>query len=198
MAIVTLMTRTIAPLRSSAKPARSGSAAAGPVVEHREARQHAARALQRGRADRVHEHEPLGVASPRRHGGGRRTIEPNECPSRMYGARRADRADERAQPVGVGVDVVRSARKRRRLAEPGQVGRDDADAGQLRDDGLEAVVVAAEAVHGTSTGGIRRAVLPVGGRRCRRRRSRCSHGDASELLGVGGGDHVPVILRRVA
>ena len=90
------------------------------------------------------------------------------------------------------------AREGRRLAESGEVGRDDAEPGQLRDDGLEAVVVAAEAVHEHEHRGIRRAVLPPGGLGAVDVGAVLADGDASELLVVGGGDHVPVILRRVA
>ena len=138
-----------------------------------------------------------GVASPPATAAAT-TIEPNEWP-RMT-APGATAAANAAQPVGVGREVVPAARQRRRLAEPGQVGRDDPDIGQVRDDRLEPVMLAAEAVHGDDRRlGVRGSVHPVRGRRPpSTSTSRRSTGIASSERGVGIGDGHPSSLRVAA
>ncbi len=121
-----------------------GQSRAGPVVEDREAREDAARALERGGADRVHENEPRGGETAR--DGGRRDDRPERVPQHD-GVRRRGGGEGR-EPLRIRGEVVRAPRKRRRLAEAGQIGRDHPHVGEMRDDRLEPVVLAAESVYG--------------------------------------------------
>ena len=95
-------------------------------------------------------------------GDGRRDDDRAERVPEDDGAGRDGRRRTRRSQSAYAVDVVAPAGQRRRLAESGQVGRDDPDAVQVRDDRLESVVLAAEAVHGDDRRlGVRRAVHPV-------------------------------------
>jgi hypothetical protein len=81
--------------------------------------------------------------------------------------------------------------ERGRLAEARQVGHDDADSGEVRDDGLEAVVVAAEAVHREHD----RAVV-VGARRVVGPPRRVAAGDADDGLPHRDGLEEAPVRRR--
>ena len=183
--MVTLMMRTMARLRSSAKPDLLGQGGRRLVVQHREPRHDAAGAAQGRRGDRVHQDHVVDDESGRE--GGRGDDRAEGVAEEHDAAGEVESGDEGRQPGRVAVDVVRAPQWSRR-AEPRQVGRDDVPARKLGDDGLEAVVVAAEAVH-QHDGLVARsvAVLPVAGLGSEHLERAFDDGNALELRGVGRG-----------
>jgi hypothetical protein len=122
------------------------------------------------------------------------TIEPNECPRTEAPG---DGRGELGEPVRIRLDVVGDAVERRRLTEAREVGRDDADALEERDDGLEAVMIAAVAVHDEKRFGrrVRVAVLPVRCRAAAELDRAADDRDRGEPVGVGRADGHPPSLR---
>ncbi|BDZ50576.1 hypothetical protein GCM10025867_28170 [Frondihabitans sucicola] len=99
----------------------------------------------------------------------------------------AELVEERLQPGGVARHAVLPVGERLRLAEPRQVGCDDADAAEEGDDRLQTVVVAPETVdRHESDRGIVRPVDPVPRRAAEHLDFGRTDGDRPELLGVRG------------
>lgn len=153
------------------------------VVEHGKARHQTFGAFQRRSTDRVQQDQPWGAQTSR---DGRCRHDRTERVPEDHGTRR-HRGREVREPTGVLVQVVPPPGQRCRLAETGEVRGDHTHFGKVGQHRFEAVVLAAEAVHGDDGGlSILGPVHPVRGRRTPHLDLVSLHGEATQAVCIRG------------